>query len=375
MGFWHTGYIEFHEPTGIDPPVPLKPRRFFCDRCDRSFASPGELEEHRFADHPLRNPVMIVQGRQLGTNRFQVHRTLRSSDVRIQCCDRARLDSHEIRVTDLPTKLADLSRSSRICSIVLSKDAVEARFELEFRVASVEDLERVESRFHDIARGKRLNSKIVDDFIGPKSHFGTAINYCDGICTYLYGVLAKERAPGSHLAYRDYERRFNRAAEILGGYDRPLARTLSSLIEFHFNHFGESADLDPTSRVGLAAQRYWHWTRPDQTVPPHIATENLTTSNTAIANVLDELLTDETTERIIRWSLYPFSRLASHTNDIESLLTPELADYDKAKLHVLLGNLYALARNPQDARTHAKALQNIPFFETWATTLVASLPG
>ena len=192
MGFWHTGYIEFHEPTGIDPPVALKPRRFFCDRCDRSFASPDELEEHRFADHPLRSPVMIVQGRQLGTSRFQVHRTLRSSDVHIRCCDRARLDSHEIRVTDLPTTLADLSRSSSICCIVLSKDAVEARFELEFRIASVEDLERVESRFHDIARGKRLNSKIVDDFIGPKSHFGTAINYCDGICTYLYGVLAKE---------------------------------------------------------------------------------------------------------------------------------------------------------------------------------------
>ncbi len=50
MGFWHTGYFEFHEPTGIDPPVALKPRRFFCDRCNRSFASRDELEDHRFAE-------------------------------------------------------------------------------------------------------------------------------------------------------------------------------------------------------------------------------------------------------------------------------------------------------------------------------------
>ena len=375
MGFWHTGYIEFHEPTGFDPPVTFKPRRFFCDRCDRSFASRDELEDHRFADHPLRSPVMIVQGRQLGANRVPITRTLRPSDVRIRCCDRARLNDGDIRVPDLPSRLADLSRSSSICCIVLTKDGVEARFELEFRIASPEDIERVESRFYEIASGERLNSRTVDDFIGPKSHFGTAIGYCDGICAYLYGVLAKERSPESHLAYGDYEGRFNRAAEILRGYDRTLARTIRSLIEFHFNHYGESVDLNPTSRVGLAAQRYWHWTRRDRTVPPHVATEDFAASGTAITDVLDELLTDETMERIIRWSLCPLSQLTRHAKDIESLLTRDLADYDTAKLHVLLGNLYAQAGNSQSASTHAKALQNIPFFETWATTLISSLPG
>ena len=318
---------------------------------------------------------MILHGREIGAHRVQINRTLDPSDVHIRCCDQARLNDHDIKVPDLPAKLADLSRSSSVCSIVLKKDGVEAGVELEFRVASMGDIESVESRFYEIARGKRLNSQIVDDFIGPKSQFGTAIGYCDGICDYLYGVLAKERAAGSQLAYRDYEGRFNRAAETLQGYDRSLARTISSLIEFHFNHFGESVSLNPTSRIGVVAQRYWNWIRHDRTVPQHQATEDFATCNTAVTDDIEELLTDERTEHITRWSLRPLSQLSGHANDIESLLACDLADYDKAKLHVLLGNLYAFAGNSQYARTHAKTLQYMPFFATWARRLIASLPG
>ena len=268
MGFWHTGYIDFHEPTGIDPPTLVKPRRFVCARCAKSFASRDELDTHRFADHPLHSPVIIVHGRQLGTNRVPITRTLLPSDVRISYCDRARLNDQDIPVPALPTRLADLSRSSGVCSIVLTTNGVAARFQLDFLIPSINDIESVESRFYALATSSQLTSKTIDDFIGSKSQYGSALGYCDGICAYLYGVLAKEGAPDSQLPYRDYEGRLNRAAEILKGYDRPLARTVSGLIEFHFNHFGESADLASTSRAGVAAQRYCDWTRPDRPAPP-----------------------------------------------------------------------------------------------------------
>lgn len=374
MGFWQTGYWEFHEPTGIHPPVVVEPPRFFCDDCGKSFPSRDELADHRFEDHPLLTPVLVVQGREIGKNRVQVSRTLRPSDVRTGNCDSARLNDHDIPVPDLPTRLAALSRDSNVCRIVLENDGVEKTFELEFRIASMDDLENVETRFRDIARGGRLDMKTIDDFIEPKSQFGTAIGYCDGICAYLYGILAKEGRSGSRLNYGGYVQKFNRAAETLKAYDRPLARTIGSLIEFHFNHFGESGNLAPRTRVGMAARRYCNWIHSDRTAP-HREAEHLPADSAAFTDDLDRQLTDETTERIIRWLLRPMRELFGQVKDIELLLKNGLAEYDKAKLHVLLGNLHALLGNGQSARSHANAIQNLLGFGTWATTLIECLPG
>lgn len=370
MGFWQTGYSEFHEPTGIEPPVAPEARLFLCRRCGRSFASRDERDDHRFQDHPLRNPVMIVQGRELGRQRIRISRTLNPSEVRIESCDRASLNDRDVPVSDLPRELAGLSQRPGVSRVVLSKDGVKTGFELEFLVASVTDLENVENRFHEIVRGRRLDSSVVDEFIGSKSRFDTAIGYCDGICAYLYGILAKERSRSSRLACSDYERKFNRAAETLKGYDRPLARTIGSLIEFHFNHFEESSRLSPHFRVGAAARQYENWIRPAR-AEPHGQTAGEPVIRRLQKDDLDGLLADADTERIIHWSLRPMSALSAHVRDIESMLEcPDLAEYDKAKLHVLLGKLHA-----QAARSHAKELRSVPLFKTWAGDFIKSLPS
>ena len=85
----------------------------------------------------------------------------------------------------------------------LRKDGIDTSFELEFHIASDEDLTHIESRFEEIARRGQLDSQVVDDFIGTKSDFETAIGYCDGICGYLYGILAREQRSGSTLMYND----------------------------------------------------------------------------------------------------------------------------------------------------------------------------
>ena len=370
MGFWQTGYIEFHEPTGIEPSVAPEARLVFCDRCGKSFASRDERDDHRFQDHPLRNPVMIVQGRELGRQRIRISRTLAPSEVRIEFCDRAWLNDHAVPVSDLPRELADMSQRSEVSRVVLSKDDVETGFELEFLIASVTDLDSVEARFQKIVYGKRLESGVVDEFIGSKSRFDTAIGYCDGICSYLHGILAKERSPSSRLVYSDYERKFNRAAETLKGYDRPLARTIGSLIEFHFNHFEESSHLSPHSRVGAAARQYENWIRPapaGHTVRP----QEKPVIRRLRKDDPDGLLADKDTEKIMHWALWPMSALIAHVRDIESMLeNPDLAEYDKAKLHVLLGKLHA-----QAARSHAKELRGVPLFKTWAGDFIKSLPA
>ena len=189
-------------------------------------------------------PVMFLIGRELGTQPVRITRQLVPDDVRVEGCDRVVLNGRAIPVSRLPDTLA--AHPADICRVVLSKSGVAAEFEIEIRVASENDLEGVERQFRRTATNRRLDLRAVDEFITASSGFRSAIGYCDGICAYLYGILAKERAPDSSISYEGYRGKFSRAAEELAAYDRPLARVIGSLVEFHFNHFRESACLSRT---------------------------------------------------------------------------------------------------------------------------------
>lgn len=361
MGFWHTGYMEFHEPVGLEGSFEPSHPSFPCAHCVKTYSSMEELRRHRFEAHPLYRPVMFLHGRELGTQPQRITRKLLPADVQIEGCDHVALNGSEIPITSLPSMLAGIS--SDVCRVVLSKSSVEATFELDIRVASETDLEGVEEQFKRTALGRRLDTRAVDEFISASSRFVSAIGYCDGVCAYLYGVLAKERAHDSSLPYEAYSGKFSKAAEELAAYDRPLARAIGSLIEFHFNHFPESARLAPDSRVGRVAERYAAWIESrDQVQEPLPAAEDLISR-------IEVLVTDWETEQIIRWGMRPLSSLVKDADDIESFSTRSLAKFDKVKLHVLLGELYALAGNSQRGLKHAKSLRNVVALEKWSEAL------
>ena len=376
MGFWHTGYFEFHEPTGIDPPVIPGPRRFFCDRCDESFASRDALDNHRFDGHPQRRPLMALRGRELGANRTKITRPLIPSDVHIDC-DRAWLDGAAVPPPDLAVAIATYSAGT-VCRITLRRGEVTVDFEIEFRIASDQDLAYVERRFLETLRGKRLDSEVVNDFIGDKREFKTAIGYCDGISAYLYGMLAREQKASpsqTALSYKDYEKKLNNAADTLQDYDRPLARAIIGLVEFHFNHFTESANIASGFRVGTVSERYREWISLERQVPPRGPDTNVASNQELIkaAAPIDQLLTDQATERIIGWSMLSAEQLSPNTGEIESFLHSTLPEYDSAKLRVLLGEIHAASNNANDAVTHAEFLLHTPPFQPWAERLIASI--
>ena len=363
MGFWHTGYIEFHEPMGLNPKFKPQPERFPCAQCGESYSSPDKLRSHRFEAHPLHRPVMLVQGRELGTNRIRITQLLSVADVHIAYCDRARFNGSEIPIPRLPHELATIS--SDVCRIVLSKDGVDAAFELDFCIASKKDIEGVEDQFKRIVHGRRLDTRAIEEFIAAASGFTTAVGYCDGICTYLYGVLAKEQAGGSTLPYTAYEGKFNEAAEELAAYDRPLAQAIGALIEFHFNHFRDSAGLSPESRVGRVSARYSDW----------IESSGSSEHGTTGTDKLEGLVTDRETEQLLRWAIRPLRDLAREATAMEDFLQRASAEYDGVKLRILLGELYAQLGKVDQALIHAKVLRNMSGFQGWAEALIERLKG
>lgn len=359
MGFWQTGYMEFHEEVGLgayeyDPP----PLVYTCLACEEIFPNVAALQQHRFECHPLYPPTLMLRNMECRTRPIVITSKLEPTDVHIERCDQATLNGQIVPMKALEQALA--AQSSGICHVVLHNGDVNLKFTVEFQIASEDDLWGVEDEFKRIAAKKRLDMRTVEDFIEATREYATVSRYSDGICMYLYGVLAKERTIDCPLPYEEYEARFGRSVEELSSYDRPLARAIASVIEFHHNHFREAVQNGRNSRIAMAARKYLRWLDGDG---GEVSTgSELRPSSTT----LEQWVTDRETEEIVRWTVRPVQSLAPQATDLEAFLRRDVADFDRVKVRILLSELYSAVGETARAVNHAKNLENWPGFEDWA---------
>lgn len=256
MGFWHTGYAEFHEYEGLPAFVYSPPPsvRYICEQCRVSYADVEELRRHRFELHPGRQPTLLLRGRPVGSLPQRVMTRLSASEVQIEDADSCLLNGRSIEVGTLGAQLASMRRE--FIELHFENAGVTAKCVLDFRIADEEHLSGIESAFMRLARGRTLNIDAIEMFINNCTQFQTALPYCQGICNYLYGVLAKERSPESGLNHDQYIERYMRSTEELAAWDRPLARGVRALIAFHFNHFEDAKVLTAGGRLRHVAKAY-----------------------------------------------------------------------------------------------------------------------
>lgn len=369
MGFWHTGYFEFHELVGLEgeeenwnpEPVSLE-----CAQCGQRFASEDERRKHRFEAHPIRRPRLFLDRQELGNQRLMITRRVMVEQVEFEGAERAVLNGHEIQLSKLGHEIAEISND--VCCIILSKDGVEAHFELEIRVASEVDLLGVEDQFKRMAACRRLDMRAVEEFINGAERFSSAIGYREGICAYLYGLLAKERSSDCSLSHEEYEKRYNKAAEALKPYDRKLAHIIGGLIEFHFNHFRDAARLRPNTRLGHVSGCFSKWIESKNKIYLNFMDEY-----DKDASDLESLLTEWDTEQVLGWACQPVKNHGKDIKDIEMFLKGDISEFDRVKLHILLGEIYAATGCTKLALEHAKALRNLPAVANWAEALIREI--
>ena len=360
MGFWQTGYMEFHEPVGLDgfeysPSPPTYP----CSHCERVFATADELRQHRFEAHPLRRPPLFIRGIEVGTEPRRITRPLQEGDVRAEGFKVAVVNGQEMATKNLAAHLAHVAND--VCRLTLRNGDVAADFTLDFCIAQEDHLLGVEAEFENLARLGRLDMRALEGFISHCRPFTTAIRYYDGICSYLYGVLAKEESTDSSLRPSSYTRKFNGAARELSAYDRPIARQVCALVEFHFNQFHEVRQRAPLSRVAHAAARFV----PQADGPTPC---NLPASDPVV--YLEQLLTDWMTEQVIRWAGRDAASLAPEIDDMQACLSCAKQEYDKVKLSFLLAEAYGSAGRVDLAARLARDLRNIAVFAPWAESVI-----
>ena len=346
MGFWHTGYAEFHEPSGLEEYVysPPPPVRYVCEHCSESFAELEGLRRHRFEQHPVRQPALWLRGRAAGALPQLLMTPLQSADVVIEDAVRCLLNGNPVPLASLGERLAGMNKE--FIELQLENAGATTRCVLDFRIADETHLAGVEAAFLRVARDRVLSIDALSRFIHDCREFPSAMPYCDGICHYLYGVMAKERAPDSGLQQGQYVERYLRASDELSGFDRPLARSVRALVAFHFNHFDDAELLAPEGALRHAAGAFagllqglpWHFDAAFSAAP---------------GSAVENLLTDQDTLQILSDASHGLVELKNRSDELLSHLQRAAAGgFDQMKRTLLASE--ALAAR-EDAASHATA--------------------
>lgn len=363
MGFWHTGYIDFHQPVGLDDyQIAPSPVEYKCPQCGMVFDSYEQLWDHKLESHPAKRPSITIKGQEVVDAPVCITSCLQPNDIAITNCSKASINKEPISPDLLPEVLAEIKTGDY--HLYLANDGIGSEHKLEFRIASSSDLSGIESEFTEMAKRQLLNLTSIEEFISATSSYQSAIGYCDGICAYLYGVMAREQHPESSLSYKDYEVKFNQASHKLRDYDRPLARVINGLISFHFNHFEETVCCVAHSRVGLVARLFNSWIT---CVDPN---KSIFQTPNVERGWMEKYVTDWDTERIVEWSSQSLDELAERTEELEEFLTGNASNYDMVKVHILLSEIYFQINDCQKSILHAKSLRNMPGMECWVECMI-----
>ncbi|AGW91527.1 hypothetical protein N234_15970 [Ralstonia pickettii DTP0602] len=345
MGFWHTGYIEFHQPTGLEDFVyrPPPPARYVCEQCAQHFADLEALRRHRFEQHPLRQPSLLVRGHAVGQLPLKVMTPLNPADVVVEDVTRCWVNGQAVVPGSLSTHLALMTQE--FVEIKLGNEGAASHCVLDFRIADEAHLVGVESSFLRMVRDHVLSIDAVARFIQDCRGFASAMPYCDGICQYLYGVMAKERAPDSGLRSEQYTEKFLQATDTLSGFDRPLARSVRALVAFHFNQFDDAELLAPEGALRYASGAFAGLLRG---LPWHFEKAFVL----ATAGAVEHLLTDQDTLQVLADASHGLVELKALADELQAHLRRAPSGYDRLKRALLAAEALA-ARD--DAASHAQA--------------------
>lgn len=260
MGFWHTGYLEFHEPhhdSHLESWTPPPPR-YPCKACGGEFSSEADLRIHAFAGHPTEQPVLILNGRECGRRRLTITYQTPEEGWVVKNADAAWINDRPVAVSDAVAHLAH--QRDGVVDVRLGNGQVTRDFHFEFALAEKEDLEGVDSALDHLIRSEDLSPYAIDAFIMRSKKYPTAKRYYAALAEYLYGLLERE-ADGEgqqpEAAQRgSYEDRFDAAVNVLGTFDRPAAEAICGIVAFHYNQFGRAMTKTRSDRVAKVAMRF-----------------------------------------------------------------------------------------------------------------------
>ena len=347
MGFWYQGMHGVYDLSSlVIPKFSPSPILYSCDLCHRNFINLEKLRRHRFEKHPTRQPALLIHGRPVSGRTLRIQSTLSPNDIVIEEASHCLIDGKSISEKELRLFLANATWSFH--NIQLSNDGAKSEISLDFQVSDDSDLIEVERALLRLANGQKLNLEAIGGFISDCRGLNTGMSYCDGIAHYLYGVMAKENAPTSGIDSSSYINRYSQAIDQLTDINRPIARSVRSLVSFHFNHFFESEALSQQGTLQKVSQAF-------SSILDGISWNFEENFEITAVDGMYGLLTDQITLEILHDASQDIESLRFKTDHLQSSLDKMSVGYDRTKR--LLLTIEALShREDNSSRNVAKKL-------------------
>jgi hypothetical protein len=362
MGFWHTGYMDFHEPAEEVRPRPEpRPPTFPCSLCGLEFLSERDLRVHSFEGHPQHRPVLVFGGRECGRSRLTVTGTTTPSDWVFQDADTVRINGDGSSVRDAAQILS--SKRSGVVDVTLTNGSVSHDFQFEFALANATDLDGVDAALERLIAGAELSPRAVSDFILRAEPFPTASKYRSGLASYLYGVIARENAaesdsPAASLDGEGYEAKYDKAVNILGTFDRAPAEAICGLVAFHYNQFDRAMKKTKSQRVAEVSMRFQGMLN-TEIEPRGVLPATRHPS-------LDFALSDSVIEEVLSWCALPIDGTASPEAVAAMIATIEhQRPPDQMKLRLIAAEHHLGTGDLPTSARHAEFLRHSRSTEGW----------
>ena len=356
--------MDFHEvaDTYANRPRPVpKPPTYPCSQCSQVFDTKDDLAVHLFDGHVTTRPVLMLRGRECGRSRLSVIAKTAPGDWQF-FNSRAILVNNK-RCSEPDAREALCATRSGVVAITLEGDTTEQEFEFSFQIANTEDLDGVDTRLKEFIEGRSLTIHSIDTFITRTDGFETARYYRDGLASYFYGVLARERSPESGLlgSVNDghaYKQRFDDAVDSLGRFDRPAAEAVCGLVAFHYNQFDLAMRKTRSPRIARVARRF-------RTLLS-AAADGSAADPPVDKTSLDYVLSDNQTERIVSWCAIPLDGSpADVVADMERAISA-IEPTDAVKLRLIAAEHHLAVGNVERGIEHVAALRHSRDFEQWS---------
>ena len=362
MGLWQTGYLDKIDLGYEGCEFSTKPKDYICVHCNSSFPTQDAMLQHRFQEHPVRRPTLLLRGEELPSTRKIISRSIRPEDVFAAGYDKITVDDHLLTLDDLGQYLAKCQDGIR--SIILQNTDITSVYELQFQIPRTEELAELDIRFFEFMGSGLLDRRAIDGFVESAKRYPTSRRYLDGIAQYLYGILAKDQKGGSCLEMARYKEKYNQALDILHDFETPLARIISGVVNFNFNVFSSYTTLIDAPKL-RASMQFFQDTLFGVT---ELSSMSLSPKGTPSG---EKIPLDSFTDRIIAFSL---ADNEEHKNDRKKIIS-SLSDgiyppEDQFKLRVIAAVFASRQGQETQVRELVRPLINDALYGSWAGKLI-----
>lgn len=219
---------------GSEPKANPEPSIYPCRQCARVFSSITDRDMHEI-EHPVKNPALLIHGKEILESRLRITRRLKPGDVQLSFIDN--LQVNDVTFSSTAVAVASLyDIDEGFFEITYSNDIAKKKVKIEICVAKQEELDFVDQCFTQHFSRDDFDSEVIIRFLADIKSCTSITNYAHGLVRYLHGLLAKDRR-SSIAEFEKFNSLFNESLQYLDEYQTQLSSAIKELIKFNRNDF------------------------------------------------------------------------------------------------------------------------------------------